>query len=87
MISDDKKIIHISIEKYDTLLDKWLEETKRYVDQYNLSNVMRDFDESCGIKHSETSFDDVDFDDFYAFEVVNGPKFMVSVLKYELYDK
>jgi hypothetical protein len=83
-MEQEKKYIHISIEKYDALLDDWMEATGTYADQFNLHKVMKKFDESCGIVHAETEFDDVDFDDSYTFEVIDGKKFFVSALKYDL---
>jgi hypothetical protein len=45
---------------------------------------MKRFDESCGIVHAETEFDEVDFSDSYSFEVVDGKRFFVSAIKYDL---
>lgn len=83
-MEQEKKYIHISIEKYDMLLDNWIDSTGTYADQFNLHKVMKRFDESCGILHAETEFDDVDHDDSYTFEVVDGKKFFVSAIKYDL---
>jgi hypothetical protein len=83
-MEQEKKYIHISIEKYDVLLDDWIQSTGTYADQFNLHRVMKRFDESCGIVHAETEFDDVDHDDSYTFEVVDGKKFFVSAIKYDL---
>jgi hypothetical protein len=83
-MEQEKKYIHIAIEKYDALLDDWILATGTYADQFNLHRVMKRFDESCGIVHAETEFDDVDHDDSYTFEVVDGKKFFVSALKYDL---
>lgn len=83
---EETKFIHISIEKYDLLFDQWVEETNAYIDQFNLNSVMKRFDSSCGLKHTEIAFDEVDFDDHYRFEVVDGSKFIVSVFKYSLYE-
>lgn len=83
---ENKKIIHISIEKYDLLFDQWVEETNAYIDQYNLHSVMKRFDDSCGMKHSAIVFDEVDYVDHYTFEVTDGKKFIVSVFKYSLYE-
>ena len=83
-MEQEKKYIHIAIEKYDALLDDWILATGTYADQFNLHKVMKRFDESCGIVHAETEFDDVDHDDSYTFEVVDGKKFFVSALKYDL---
>jgi hypothetical protein len=84
---EESKFIHISIEKYDLLFDQWVSETNAYIDQFNLNNVMKRFDSSCGLKHSENIFDDIDFDNHYRFEVVDGSKFIVSVFKYSLYEE
>ena len=83
-MEQEKKYIHIAIEKYDVLLDDWIKATGTYADQFNLHRVMKRFDESCGILHAETEFDDVDHDDSYTFEVVDGKKFFVSAIKYDL---
>lgn len=83
---EETKFIHISIQKYDLLFDQWVEETNAYIDQFNLNSVMKRFDSSCGLKHTESDFDEVDFNDHYRFEVVDGSKFIVSVFKYSLYE-
>lgn len=80
-----KKYIHIPIQKYDVLLDEWISSTGAYADQFNFHKVMKRFDESCGLVHSETEFDDVDFDNTtYTFEVVDGKKFFIASIKYDL---
>lgn len=73
------------IERYDAIFDDWVEETCRYADMHNFAKVMRDFDEYCGIKHAANSFDEVNDKNSYTFEVVNGPKFMLFALKYDLH--
>ena len=83
---EETKFIHISIEKYDLLFDQWVEESNAYIDQFNLNSVMKRFDSSCVLKQTEIAFDEVDFDDHYRFEVVDGSKFIVSVFKYSLYE-
>jgi hypothetical protein len=81
---EEEKILHISIEKYDILLDDWIKSTGTYADQFNLHKVMKRFDESCGIIHAETEFDEIDYNDCYTFKVVDGKKFFVSAIKYDL---
>ena len=84
-MESEKKYIHIEMKKYDEIFDKWVEETKPYVDQFNLEVVMKRFDNSCGLIHAETEFDEVDYDNHYRFEVIDGSKFIVSALRYSLH--
>jgi hypothetical protein len=81
---EEEKYIHISMEKYDILLDEWINATGAYVDQFNFHKVMKRFDESCGIVHAETEFDEIDYNNSYTFKVVDGKKFFVSAIKYDL---
>lgn len=86
MVVEEKKYIHIEIEKYDILFDNWVEETNTYIDQFNLANIMNKFDTSCGLKHSEKVCEDVVDNNSYTFEVTNGQKFVISVIRYDLYN-
>jgi len=81
---EEEKKLHISMEKYDMLLDEWINATGAYVDQFNFHKVMKRFDESCGIVHAETEFDEIDYNNCYTFKVVDGKKFFVSAIKYDL---
>lgn len=68
-------VVKIPQEKYDELFEKWLEDNKVYVDQYNYAKVMAKFDEYLGLIYS-SNFEK--HDDFYTFNISDGPKAMLT---------
>jgi len=49
--------------------------------------VQKKFDQSMGLEHHEyIPYDEASRDQVYRFRMIDGPKFMLAILKYNLYD-
>jgi hypothetical protein len=84
---EEEQYIDIEISKYDIMFDEWLEETGTYLDQYCMNRVQRKFDESMGLEHYEYIVNDKEHEeDMFRFRMIDGPKYMLAILKYNLYD-
>jgi len=85
---DEEQYIDIKISKYDTMFDQWLEETGSYMDQHCIDRVQRKFDQSMGLEHFEyiVSKNEYLSEDSFRFRMIDGPKYMIAILKYNLYD-
>jgi len=83
---EEEKYIHINIGKYDTIFDSWLQETGSYVDNHCMIRVMSKFDAFMGVKHDEDSTTDMVDDDYYRFKVIDGKRFILAIIKYDLYE-
>jgi hypothetical protein len=83
----EEKFLYISIEKYDTIFDQWLQETESYMDHFIINKLMKKFDVSMGIEHALAYPSDEEDLDTYKFKVIDGQKFILAVIKYDLYDK
>ena len=85
---DEEQYIDINISKYDTMFDQWLEETNSYLDHHCIHRVQRRFDESMGLEHYEyvVGMNKHLSEDSFRFKMIDGPKYMIAILKYNLYD-
>jgi len=69
------------------MFDNWLEETGTYFDQYCLDRVQKKFDQSMGLEHYEyIAGDKAEKEDAFRFRMIDGQKYMLAILKYNLYD-
>lgn len=85
---EEQRYIDIYISKYDTIFDQWLEETGSYIDHHCYIKIQKKFDESMGLENYEyiNSGSPESKDDYYRFRMIDGPKLMLAILKYNLYD-
>jgi hypothetical protein len=81
----EEKIIYITIDKYESLFDEWIESNNIYIDQYVYAKRLTEFDSYLGLTHHEVDnkIDKHGTDDLcYTFKITNPPKFMIAQLKY-----
>lgn len=85
---EEEQYIDIKISKYDTIFDQWLEETGTYIDQHCIDRVQRKFDKSMGLEHYEYIVNNKETlkEDAFRFRMIDGKKYMLAILKYNLYN-